>query len=56
MLSQNDTIDGWRTLSVVGWTVMGFGTEVPYGWLHVPGRSWWCGRRGELDEHAAIPR
>ena len=36
MLSQNDTTDGWRTLSVVGWTVMGFGTEVPYGWLHDP--------------------
>jgi hypothetical protein len=36
LLSQNDTTDGWRTLTVNNWTVAGFGTEVPYGWLHDP--------------------
>jgi hypothetical protein len=36
MLSQNDTVDGWRTLSVVGWRLSGFGSLTPYGWLHDP--------------------
>jgi hypothetical protein len=36
VLSQNDTADGWRTLTVTGWTVQGFGSYVPYGWLHDP--------------------
>jgi hypothetical protein len=37
MLSQNDSADGWRTLSVVGWRLQRFGTSAPYGWLHKPG-------------------
>jgi hypothetical protein len=36
LLSQNDTSDGWRTLSVNGWRVGGFGSYTPYGWLHDP--------------------
>ncbi len=36
MMSQNDTADGWRTLSIVNWRVQGFGTYTPYGWLHDP--------------------
>jgi len=36
LLSQNDTTDGWRTLTVSHWTVASFGSEVPYGWLHDP--------------------
>ena len=36
MLSQNDTADGWRTLSVVGWRLQGFASYQPYGWLHDP--------------------
>lgn len=36
MLSQNDSADGWRTLSVVGWRLQGFGSLTPYGWLHDP--------------------
>ncbi len=34
MLSQNDTIDGWRTLAVNAWVVQPFGSQTPYGWLH----------------------
>jgi hypothetical protein len=36
VLSQNDTSDGWRTLTVSAWTVNGFGAYTPYGWLHDP--------------------
>ena len=36
VLTQNDTADGWRTLVVSNWTVQGFGSYVPYGWLHDP--------------------
>jgi hypothetical protein len=36
VLTQNDTADGWRTLTVTNWTVQGFGSYVPYGWLHDP--------------------
>ena len=36
VLTQNDTADGWRTLAVSKWTVQGFGSYVPYGWLHDP--------------------
>jgi len=36
MLSQNDTLSGWRTLPVVSWQLQGFGSLTPYGWLHDP--------------------
>ncbi len=36
MLSQNDTTNGWRTLSISNWVVASFGNDVPYGWLHDP--------------------
>jgi len=38
MLSQNDTADGWRTLSVSNWSVNGpaAGLGVTTGWLHKP--------------------
>jgi hypothetical protein len=36
LMSQNDTVDGWRTLTVTNWTVGSFGAYVPYGWLHDP--------------------
>lgn len=36
LMSQNDTVDGWRTLAVVGWLVQSFGTQTPTGWLHDP--------------------
>jgi hypothetical protein len=38
MLSQNDTTDGWRTLSVHNWSVdgPGAGLGVTTGWLHKP--------------------
>jgi len=36
MLSQNDTLSGWRTLPVVAWRLQGFGSLTPYGWLHDP--------------------
>ena len=36
MLSQNDTLTGWRTLPVVSWRLQGFGSLTPYGWLHDP--------------------
>ncbi|MBI1376374.1 MAG: CHAP domain-containing protein [Frankiales bacterium] len=49
MLSQNDTIDGWRTLSVVNWRLQGFGTLTPYGWLHDP-----AGRGNPLGEGAFV--
>jgi len=38
MLSQNDTVDGWRTITVTAWTVNGLAPSlgsVP-GWLHKP--------------------
>jgi len=37
VMTQNDTADGWRTLTVTNWTVQGFGSYTPYGWLHDPG-------------------
>ena len=37
MLSQNDTTDGWRVLTVSSWHVQPFGNHVAYGWLHRPG-------------------
>ena len=38
MLSQNDTPDGWRTLSVSNWSVdgPGAGLGTTTGWLHKP--------------------
>jgi hypothetical protein len=38
MLSQNDTADGWRTLSVSNWSVNGpaAGLGATTGWLHKP--------------------
>ena len=36
MMSENDTANGWRTLTVSSWRVQGFGTRTPYGWLHDP--------------------
>jgi hypothetical protein len=38
ILSQNDTTDGWRTLSVTNWSVDGpaVGLGVVPGWLHKP--------------------
>lgn len=36
VMGQNDTADGWRTLTVTNWTVQGFGSYTPYGWLHDP--------------------
>jgi hypothetical protein len=36
LISENDTANGWRTLSVSSWVVQGFGTRTPYGWLHDP--------------------
>jgi hypothetical protein len=35
-MSQNDTADGWRTLSVVNWWVQGFNVFTPTAWLHDP--------------------
>ncbi|MEY2460758.1 MAG: hypothetical protein QOG30_2588 [Acidimicrobiaceae bacterium] len=43
MMSQNDSTDGWRKVTVTNWTVGGFGYEVTTGWLHDPqgrGASW----------------
>ena len=44
MMAQNDTADGWRTLTVTGWVIQPVGSLVPYGWLHrrgvpPPGRT-----------------
>jgi hypothetical protein len=50
ILSQNDTADGWRTLSVAGWRVGGFGSFMPYGWLHDP-----TGRGGRAAGGAPSP-
>lgn len=36
LITQNDTSDGWRTLTVAAWTVQPFGAFIPYGWLHDP--------------------
>jgi hypothetical protein len=36
LMSQNDTTDGWRTLSVNAWKVQPFGSYVPSAWLHDP--------------------
>ena len=35
-MTQNDTPDGRRTLSVSNWRVASFSGFVPYGWLHDP--------------------
>lgn len=35
-MSQNDTADGWRDLTVTNWVVQGWGSYTPYGWLHDP--------------------
>src|SRR5581483_7731123 len=49
VLSQNDTNDGWRTLAVHAWKLAGFGSFVPYGWLHDP-----AGRGGGTTNHPPI--
>jgi hypothetical protein len=36
VMTQNDTVDGWRTLTLTKWAVGSFGSQVPYGWLHDP--------------------
>lgn len=36
MVSQNDTVNGWRTLAVSNWVLAPFGSLSPYGWLHDP--------------------
>jgi len=36
LLTQNDTSDGWRTLSVSSWRLSSFSGFTPYGWLHDP--------------------
>ena len=36
MLSQNDSVDGWRTLPITKWRLGNQGSLVPYGWLHDP--------------------
>jgi hypothetical protein len=36
LMTQNDTVDGWRIVAVVGWQVQPFGNETPTGWLHDP--------------------
>jgi hypothetical protein len=35
-MSQNDTADGWRDLTVENWVVKGWGSYTPYAWLHDP--------------------
>ena len=49
MLSQNDTLDGWRTLAVSGWRLAGFGSLTPYAWLHDP-----AGRGNPMGEGAFV--
>jgi len=36
LMSQNDSVDGWRQLTVTNWVVGGFGYGVATGWLHDP--------------------
>jgi len=36
LMSQNDTADGWRKLTVTAWQVQGFGKYTPTAWLHDP--------------------
>ena len=36
LMSQNDTTDGWRKLTVIAWQVQGFGNYIPTAWLHDP--------------------
>jgi hypothetical protein len=36
VMTQNDSVDGWRTLTVTNWIVQPFGNQVPSGWLHDP--------------------
>jgi hypothetical protein len=50
VMTQNDTADGWRTLPVKAWTMQGFGSYAPYGWLHDP-----AGRGGPGGELAPVP-
>ena len=49
MLSQNDTVDGWRTLPVTKWRLASLGSLTPYGWLHDP-----LGRGNPLGEGAFV--
>jgi hypothetical protein len=36
LMTQNDTADGWRKLTVTAWQVQGFGSYAPSAWLHDP--------------------
>jgi hypothetical protein len=36
LMSQNDTVDGWRRLTVTNWVVGGFGAQIATAWLHDP--------------------
>jgi hypothetical protein len=53
VMTQNDTADGWRTLTVTAWRLNGFGSYTPYGWLHDPaGRG---GPGGALGPGTPVP-
>ncbi|MEY2447329.1 MAG: hypothetical protein QOH79_805 [Acidimicrobiaceae bacterium] len=55
LMTQNDTVDGWRTLSVTGRVVASFGAQVPYGWLHDPaGRGGWSTASLPLGDGPAV--
>ena len=49
MMSQNDTSNGWRTLSVSRWRLANLGSLTPYGWLHDP-----TGRGNPLGEGSFV--
>lgn len=49
MLSQNDTRDGWRTLTLASWWLTGLGSLQVYGWLHDP-----LGRGNPLGDGAFV--
>ncbi|HEY2812412.1 MAG TPA: hypothetical protein VGJ03_02990, partial [Acidimicrobiales bacterium] len=53
LMSQNDTANGWRTLTVTNWTVNGFGSEVPSAWLHDPAGR---GGTGTIETSVVVPQ
>jgi hypothetical protein len=55
LITQNDTVDGWRTLTVVNWSVQSGGLGSTIGWLHKPG--WWTGPGSQpaVEYHALAP-
>ena len=55
LITQNDTADGWRTLTVTNWSVKSGGLGSTIGWLHKPGWGTSPGSQPAVQYHSLAP-